>query len=140
MSKGHSTFLEYRIYRKKISWDNHRSHCALPERVSGVLFFFIRNWINDVQIQSQYRFQQKERQLENIQTWTRSYVEGLYTDTALMEDLKALFGAVNNQDYIAKRRENSLNSDSGNPVCAVRYQEAVFRWQDEDLRCNAAVG
>ena len=44
---------------------------------SGVLFFFIRNWVNDVQIQSQYRFQQKERQLENVQTWTRSYVEGL---------------------------------------------------------------
>lgn len=89
---------------------------------SGVLFFFIRNWVNDVQIQSQYRFQQKERQLENVQTWTRSYVEGLYTDAALMEDLKALFGAANNQDYIAKRRENSLNSDS-----EIRYVPADIK-------------
>ena len=112
MSKGHSTFLEYRIYRKKFLGTIIVVIVLCLSAFSGVLFFFIRNWINDVQIQSQYRFQQKERQLENIQTWTRSYVEGLYTDTALMEDLKALFGAVNNQDYIAKRRENSLNSDS----------------------------
>ena len=112
MSKGHSTFLEYRIYRKKFLGTIIVVIVLCLSAFSGVLFFFIRNWVNDVQIQSQYRFQQKERQLENVQTWTRSYVEGLYTDAALMEDLKALFGAVNNQDYIAKRRENSLNSDS----------------------------
>ena len=112
MSKGHSTFLEYRIYRKKFLGTIIVVIVLCLSAFSGVLFFFIRNWVNDVQIQSQYRFQQKERQLENVQTWTRSYVEGLYTDAALMEDLKALFGAANNQDYIAKRRENSLNSDS----------------------------
>lgn len=86
MSKGHSTFLEYRIYRKKFLGTIIVVIVLCLSAFSGVLFFFIRNWINDVQIQSQYRFQQKERQLENIQTWTRSYVEGLYTDTALMED------------------------------------------------------
>ena len=96
MSKGHSTFLEYRIYRKKFLGTIIVVIVLCLSAFSGVLFFFIRNWINDVQIQSQYRFQQKERQLENVQTWTRSYVEGLYTDAALMEDLKALFGAVNN--------------------------------------------
>ena len=112
MSKGHSTFLEYRIYRKKFLGTIIVVIVLCLSAFSGVLFFFIHNWVNDVQIQSQYRFQQKERQLENVQTWTRSYVEGLYTDAALMEDLKALFGAANNQDYIAKRRENSLNSDS----------------------------
>ena len=119
MSKGHSTFLEYRIYRKKFLGTIIVVIVLCLSAFSGVLFFFIRNWVNDVQIQSQYRFQQKERQLENVQTWTRSYVEGLYTDAALMEDLKALFGAVNNQDYIAKRRENSLNSDS-----EIRYAPA----------------
>ena len=48
--------------------------------------------------------------------------DSLYTDAALMEDLKALFGAVNNQDYIAKRRENSLNSDS-----EIRYVPADIK-------------
>ena len=122
MSKGHSTFLEYRIYRKKFLGTIIVVIVLCLSAFSGVLFFFIRNWVNDVQIQSQYRFQQKERQLENVQTWTRSYVEGLYTDAALMEDLKALFGAVNNQDYIAKRRENSLNSDS-----EIRYVPADIK-------------
>lgn len=34
MSKGHSTFWNIGSIGK-ISWDNHRSHCALPERVFG---------------------------------------------------------------------------------------------------------
>ena len=122
MSKGHSTFLEYRIYRKKFLGTIIVVIVLCLSAFSGVLFFFIRNWVNDVQIQSQYRFQQKERQLENVQTWTRSYVEGLYTDAALMKDLKALFASVNNQDYIAKRRENSLNSDS-----EIRYVPADIK-------------
>lgn len=50
------------------------------------------------------------------------YVEGLYTDAALMKDLNALFASVNNQDYIAKRRENSLNSDS-----EIRYVPADIK-------------
>ena len=122
MSKGHSTFLEYRIYRKKFLGTIIVVIVLCLSAFSGVLFFFIRNWVNDVQIQSQYRFQQKERQLENVQTWTRSYVEGLYTDAALMEDLKALFGAANNQDDIATRRDHSLNPDSD-----IRYVPAEVK-------------
>lgn len=64
MSKGHSTFLEYRIYRKKFLGTIIVVIVLCLSAFSGVLFFFIRNWVNDVQIQSQYRFQQKERQLE----------------------------------------------------------------------------
>ena len=66
MSKGHSTFLEYRIYRKKFLGTIIVVIVLCLSAFSGVLFFFIRNWVNDVQIQSQYRFQQKERQLENV--------------------------------------------------------------------------
>lgn len=61
MSKGHSTFLEYRIYRKKFLGTIIVVIVLCLSAFSGVLFFFIRNWVNDVQIQSQYRFQQKER-------------------------------------------------------------------------------
>lgn len=122
MSKGHSTFWEYRIYRKKFLGTIAVVILLCLSAFSGVLFFFIRNWINDVRIQSQYRFQQKERQMENVQTWTQSYVEGLYTDTALMEDLKALFCSASNQEYIAKRRENSLNNDS-----EIRYMPADIK-------------
>ena len=53
MGKGHSTFLEYRIYRKKFLGTIIVVIVLCLSAFSGVLFFFIRNWVNDLQIQSQ---------------------------------------------------------------------------------------
>ena len=52
MSKGHSTFLEYRIYRKKFLGTIIVVIVLCLSAFSGVLFFYIRNWVNDVQILS----------------------------------------------------------------------------------------
>lgn len=108
----HNTFLGYRIYRKKFL-----GTVAVVVLLSlvvflGMLFFFVEKWTGDLRIQTQNRFYEKEKRLELLQNWTNDYVNGMYEDAMLMQDLKALFEADGHMQYLEKRRENSLSQSS----------------------------
>lgn len=110
MGRFGSTFLGYRIYRKKFLATVVVVLLLSVMVFVGMLVFFVNIWMNDLYQQSQSRFWEKEHQLANIQAWTRDYTDRLYENTTLTEDIKALFCAENEYEYTQQRRLNSLSS------------------------------
>lgn len=112
MSRFHNTFLGYRIYRKKFLGTVAVVVLLCSVVFFGMLFFFVEKWTGDMRIQTQNRFHEKEKRLELLQNWTDDYVNGMYEDAMLMQDLKALFESPTHMQYLRKRRENSLSQSS----------------------------
>lgn len=112
MSRFHNTFLGYRIYRKKFLGTVAVVVLLCSVVFFGMLFFFVEKWTGDLRIQTQNRFHEKEKRLELLQNWTDDYVNGMYEDAMLMQDLKALFESPTHMQYLRKRRENSLSQSS----------------------------
>ena len=112
MSRFHNTFLGYRIYRKKFLGTVAVVVLLCSVVFFGMLFFFVEKWTGDLRIQTQNRFHEKEKKLELLQNWTDDYVNGMYEDAMLMQDLKALFESATHMQYVQERRENSLSQSS----------------------------
>lgn len=112
MSRFHNTFLGYRIYRKKFLGTVAVVVLLCSVVFFGMLFFFVEKWTGDMRIQTQNRFHEKEKRLELLQNWTDDYVNGMYEDAMLMQDLKALFESPTHMQYLRKRCENSLSQSS----------------------------
>lgn len=112
MSRFHNTFLGYRIYRKKFLGTVAVVVLLCSVVFFGMLFFFVEKWMGDMRTQVQNRFHDKEKRLELLQNWTDNYVNGMYEDAMVMQDLKALFEAANHMQYVQQRRENSLSQSS----------------------------
>lgn len=112
MSRFHNTFLGYRIYRKKFLGTVAVVVLLCSVVFFGMLFFFVEKWTGDLRIQTQNRFHEKEKRLELLQNWTDDYVNGMYEDAMLMQDLKALFESPTHMQYLRKRCENSLSQSS----------------------------
>lgn len=136
MSRFHNTFLGYRIYRKKFLGTVAVVTLLCLFVFIGMLFFFVNKWTSDLRIQMQNRFHDKERRLELLQNWTDNYVNGLYEDSMLMQDLKALFESSTHMQYLQARRENSLSQ-----VSQIRYFPANARqlFTDQRSRIGAMV-
>lgn len=112
MSRSSSTFLGYRIYRRKFLFTVIVAVFLSVLAFWGTMFFFVNTWMDDLYQQSQSRFLEKERQLSGIQAWTRDYTDGLYGNAKLLEDAKALFSSDSRYAYTMQRRDNSLSSDT----------------------------
>lgn len=110
MSRFHTTFLGYRIYRKKFLGTAAAVLLLSIAVFSGMLIFFVNTWMTDLQGQSQSRFWEGERRLSNIQTWTLDYTNGIYENARLMDDVKALFSSADEAQYLQERKKNSLSS------------------------------
>lgn len=108
--QGHTTFLGYRIYRKRFLGTAAVVLLLSIAVFSGMLIFFMNTWMSELQEQSQIRFWEGERRLANIQSWTMDYINGLYESTRLMDDVKALFSAADEAQYLRERMRNSLGS------------------------------
>lgn len=76
----------------------------------GMMVFFVNTWMSALGNEVQSRFLEREQLLADIQEWAVEYVNGLYGNERLMEDLTALFAAGSEVEYIHLRRENSLGS------------------------------
>lgn len=122
MGRFHTTFLGYRIYRKKFLGTAAVVLLLSIAVFSGMLIFFVNTWMTDLQGQSQSRFWEGERRLINIQTWTLDYTNGLYESARLMDDVKALFSSADEAQYLQERKKNSLNSSQ-----QVRYLPADIK-------------
>lgn len=122
MGRFHTTFLGYRIYRKKFLGTAAVVLLLSIAVFSGMLIFFVNTWMTDLQGQSQNRFWEGERRLINIQTWTLDYTNGLYESARLMDDVKALFSSADEAQYLQERKKNSLNSSQ-----QVRYLPADIK-------------
>lgn len=112
MSRFHNTFLGYRIYRKKFLGTVAVVVLLCSVVFFGMLFFFVEKWTGDLRIQTQNWFHEKEKKLELLQNWTDDYVNDMYEDAMLMQDLKALFESATHMKYVQERRENSLSQSS----------------------------
>ena len=129
MNKFHTTFLGYRIYRRKFS-----STIAVVLFLSilvfaGMLIFFVNTWMTDLRQQAQNRFLDRESRMAVIRNWTLNYTNGLYEDSMLMKDLKVLFYSSDQQQYLWGRREDSLTSSE-----QIRYLPANLRQLFTDSR------
>lgn len=122
MGRFHTTFLGYRIYRKKFLGTAAVVLLLSIAVFSGMLIFFMNTWMADLQEQSQNRFWEGERRLSNIQSWTLDYTNELYENTRLMDDAKALFSSMDEAQYLRERMRNSLNSSQ-----QVKYLPAEFK-------------
>lgn len=133
MGRFHTTFLGYRIYRKKF-FGMIAAVLALSVAVfAGMLFFFINTWISELRQQAQNIFMAREQQLSDIEGWAQDYANGLYGNTKLMEDLQALFLSKDEAEYLDLRRQNSLAS-----AAQIRYLPADMRRLFTDSRSRIA--
>lgn len=133
MSRFHTTFLGYRIYRKKF-WGTTVAVLILSALAfSGMLVFFVNTWMTDLGQQAQSVFLVREQQLSDIESWALDYANGLYENTKLMEDLKALFQAEDEAEYLELRRKNSLDS-----ATQIRYLPADMKRLFADNRSKLA--
>lgn len=105
-----SRFLGYRIYRKRFLGTAAMVVLLSVAAFSGMLIFWMNTWMSELQEQAQSRFWEGERRLDNIQSWTMDYTNGLYENARLMDDVKALFSAANEAQYLKERMQNSLSS------------------------------
>lgn len=110
MRKNHSTFLGYRIYRKKFLGTIAVVMILCVAVFGGMLFFFVNHWMGNLRMQAQNQFQNQEYRIERMQNWIGSFINEVYGNKRLMEDLSALFEASDNQQYLEERRENSMMS------------------------------
>lgn len=112
MKRFRSIFLGYRIYRIKFLKIVGFVFLISAIVFLGVLAFLMNTWTSDLRQQTQNAFMERERKINDIRLWTMDYTNGLYENTKLMEDAAALFCARGLNEYIQKRRENSLGSST----------------------------
>ncbi len=129
MNKFHATFLGYRIYRKKFLGTVAVVLFLSILVFSGMLIFFVNTWMSDLRQEAQSRFLERERRMAVIQDWTMNYTNRLYEDGMLMKDLKALFLASSQQQYLWERREESLGNSE-----QIRYLPGDMRQLFADSR------
>lgn len=129
MSRFHTTFLGYRIYRKKFLGTTVAVLLLSIMAFLGMLVFFVNTWMSDLRQQAQSIFLVREQQLADIESWALDYANGLYESTKLMEDLKALFLAKNEAEYLDQRRQNSMESPA-----QIRYLPADLKRLFSDNR------
>ena len=86
-------FCGYRIYRRKFLGIGVVVLLLSVTVFCGILIFFIHTWANALEQQVQQRFLEREQRLLEIQDGALDYVNRLYGDTKLMEDLDALFAS-----------------------------------------------
>lgn len=116
------TLFGYRIYRKKF-WGTAAVMLLMSTVVFlGMLAFFVNTWMSALGNQVQIRFLEWEQQLADIQEWASEYVNSLYGNEKLMEDLAALFFSESEEEYLSLRRENSLGSPA-----QIRYLPADIK-------------
>lgn len=112
MDRHHGNLFGYRIYRRKF-WGTVVVMLLMSTAVFlGMTAFFVNTWVTTLGNEAQSRFLEREQQLADIQGWALEYVNGLYGNERLMEDLSALFAAQDEREYIRLRRQNSLGSAS----------------------------
>ena len=126
-------FCGYRIYRRKFLGIGVVVLLLSVTVFCGILIFFIHTWANALEQQVQQRFLEREQRLLEIQDGALDYVNRLYGDTKLMEDLDALFASQSEAEYLERRRENSLSS-----VRQIRYLPADIKEQMLDGRSRIA--
>ena len=137
MSRFHNTFLGYRIYRKKFLGTVAVVVLLCSVVFFGMLFFFVEKWTGNMRIQVQNRFHDKEKRLELLQNWTDDYVNGMYEDAMVMQDLKALFEAATPMQYVQQRYPHlMLEVYQKNQPAIDFYRAQGFHivdcaWQDE---------
>ncbi len=112
MNRFRSIFLGYRIYRIKFFKIVGFVFLISAVVFLGVLAFLMNTWTNDLRQQSQNAFMERERRINDIRLWAMDYTNGLYENTKLMEDAAALFCSRDLNEYIQKRRKNSLGSST----------------------------
>lgn len=133
MGGHHPSFLGYRIYRRKFLGTAAVVLLLSAAVLFGMLVFFIHTWTTALEQQVQRRFLEREQRILEIQDGALDYVNRLYGDAQLMEDLSALFSAQDAAQYLALRRENSLSS-----AMQIRYLPADIRGQLLDGRSRIA--
>ncbi len=136
MGRGHTTFLGYRIYRKKFLVTAAVVLLLSVIVFFGMLVFFVNIWMTDLQKEAQNRFLEGERRLGNMQAWTLDYVDGLYENKRLMDDVEALLSAMDEAQYLQARRDNSLAS-----ALQIRYFPADLKkmFTDSRFRVSAVI-
>lgn len=112
MNKYRSGLWGYRIYRVKFIKIVCFVFLISAIVFSGVLVFLMNTWMNDLRQQAQDVFMERERRLDTIRLRALDYANEMYEDPKLMEDTKALFGACSEEEYIERRKINSLNSST----------------------------
>ncbi len=110
MDRVRTIFLGYRIYRIKFIKIVGFVLLITAMVFLGTLAFFVNIWTDDLRQQAQNVFMERERMLGNIRMWALDYTDGMYESTTLMEDAAALFSSRDMEEYIQRRRENSLGN------------------------------
>ncbi len=110
--KKSSVFLGYRIYRRKFLVTSAVVVLLSLLVFSGILYFLINIWADDLKQQARRIFTERERRLDEIQKWALNYTNDIYGDVRLMEDVEALFRSENMEEYLWVRRGNSLGSNA----------------------------
>lgn len=112
MNQYRSGLWGYRIYRVKFIKIVCFVFLISAIVFSGVLVFLMNTWMNDLRQQVQDVFMERERRLDTIRLRALDYANGMYGDAKLIEDTKALFDACSEEEYIERRKINSLNSST----------------------------
>ncbi len=112
MNKYRFGLWEYRIYRAKFIKIVCFVFFISAIVFSGVLIFLMNTWMNDLRQQVQDVFMERERRFDTIRLRAQDYANGMYEDAKLIEDTKALFDAGSEEEYIERRKKNSLNSST----------------------------
>ena len=112
MNQYRSGLWGYRIYRVKFIKIVCFVFLISAIVFSGVLVFLMNTWMNDLRQQVQDVFMEREARLDTIRLRALDYANGMYEDAKLIEDTKALFASCSEEEYIERRKINSLNSST----------------------------
>lgn len=108
MEKTYDVLLGYRIYRRKLLGAAAVVLLLSVVAIGSMYMFFMNMWmIEDVQ-KVREQFLQGEVRLQAIENLTGNFIDEIYGRRTLMQDTIALLDSASAQEYLDKRRENSL--------------------------------
>lgn len=110
METFHSTFLGYRIYRRKLLGTAAMVFLLTLAALGGLYAFFMNTWLTEEMRKVQEQFLEGEKRLKNVEILTEEFVDEMYGNRALMQDMTAFLEAVGEQEYLNTRRNHSLGS------------------------------
>lgn len=109
--KIYTTFLGYRIYRKKFLRTLLIVILLTVPAFVGINVFFLNIWMNESVQKVQERYLEGEQKIKNIESMVDEFVNELYGNKALLQDTMDLMYAENEKEYTEARKKVSLATD-----------------------------
>lgn len=105
--KVHNDWKEYRVYRKKFRNAVVSTLFMNAAAFLCVFLVLVNGWSSEYLLQAQSTFEESERKISNIQSSAEDYVDRMYQNRMLMQDVAALFNAGDEAEYLEERRKIS---------------------------------